>query len=104
LKGQTLGKKLLGIRVVDRGGGRPGWARVLWRETLGRALMLSALCVSLLLYALSNMVAYSYDATTANTYPERGYRKSSDREPLDVLGFYDRLTGTYVVKKKGHAA
>ena len=104
LKGQTLGTKLIGIRVVNREGGRPGWVRVLWRETLGRALMLSALCASLIFYALSSMAAYSYDATTANSYPDRGYRKSNDREPLDVLGFYDRLTGTYVVKKKARSA
>jgi uncharacterized RDD family membrane protein YckC len=97
LGGQTLGKRLLRIKVVDARGRRPGWGRALWRETVGRFVMIVSLFLSALSYLFSNLAAYSMDNTSLNSYPELGYRKQKDREPLDVLGFYERFTGTYVV-------
>jgi uncharacterized RDD family membrane protein YckC len=38
LNGQTLGKMLLGIRVVGPDGGPPGWGRALLRELVGRGV------------------------------------------------------------------
>lgn len=38
LRGQTIGKALVGIKVVDAGGGAPGWRRAALREILGKSL------------------------------------------------------------------
>jgi uncharacterized RDD family membrane protein YckC len=38
LRGQTLGKMLLGIQVVDANGNIPPWYRVLVREVVGKSL------------------------------------------------------------------
>jgi uncharacterized RDD family membrane protein YckC len=98
LRGQTLGKRLVKIKVVDVRGRRPRWGRALWRETAGRIVLLVSSAVSALSYLFSYMSAYSMDTTAVNSYPERAYRKPVDREPLDVFGFYERFTGTYVVR------
>lgn len=36
--GQTLGKRMVGIRVVGPGGAPPGWGRAFLREVLGKLL------------------------------------------------------------------
>jgi uncharacterized RDD family membrane protein YckC len=98
LTGQTIGKKLLKTKVVNTRGKRPGLVRALWRETMGRGVMLISILVEGLFLIISNMSAYTLSTTTLITYPEKGYRKPLDREPVNVLGFYDRLSGTRVVK------
>jgi hypothetical protein len=60
-------------------------------------VMIVSSSLSALSYLFSNMAAYSMDNTSLNSYPELGYRRQIDREPLDVLGFYARVSGTYVV-------
>jgi len=97
-KGQTLGKKLLKIKVVTVRGRRPGWLRVLWRESVARIAMLISFFIEGLFLIISNMTAYSMSNTTIVTYPEYGYRKAIDREPVNVLGFFDRVSGTYVIR------
>jgi uncharacterized RDD family membrane protein YckC len=45
ITGQTLGKKLLGVRVVGPDGGPPGILRALLRETVGRFLSVIVCCL-----------------------------------------------------------
>ena len=98
LKGQTPGKRLWKIKVIDTRGRRPGWGRTLWRESIARIVMLFSLLVEGIFLIVSNMTAYSLNYTVQNTYPEYGYRKAIDREPVNVLGFFDRISGTYVIR------
>ena len=98
LKGQTPGKRLWRIKVIDMRGRRPSCARTLWRESIARILMLFSLLVEGIFLLVSNMTAYSLSYTVQNTYPEYGYRKAIDREPVNVLGFFDRVSGTYVIR------
>jgi uncharacterized RDD family membrane protein YckC len=100
LTGKTPGKRLLKIKVVNNRGKTPGLIRALWRETIGRLILLFSFTVSSILYLFSNLSAFWYDTTVFNSYPERGFRKPSDREYLNVLEFYDRICGTRVVKAK----
>ena len=70
LFGWTPGKLLVGIRVVDEFGNKPGWGRALGRETIGRLL-------SALFFAFGHLwVAW-------------------DKEKR---GWHDKIGGTYVVK------
>jgi uncharacterized RDD family membrane protein YckC len=98
LKGQTPGKRLCKIRVIDTRGRRPSWGRALWRESIARITMLISLFIEGIFLIVSNMSAYTLSYTVQNTYPEKGYRKSIDREPVNVLGFFDRFSGTYVIR------
>ncbi len=98
----TIGKKLLKIKVINVRGRRPGWLRVLWRESVGRIVLMLSLLVEGLFLIISNMTAYSLSRTTMITYPEYGYRKAIDREPVNVLGFFDRFSGTYVIKTESN--
>jgi hypothetical protein len=70
---------------------------------VGRGVMLISVLVEGLFLIISNMTAYTLSTTTLITYPEKGYRKPLDREPVNVLSFYDRLTGTRVVKTSRHS-
>ena len=49
LGGATLGKKALGITVVDKNGEKPGFVTVLCRETFGRYLS-SLMCIGYILF------------------------------------------------------
>lgn len=98
LTGQTPGKKLFKIKVVNKRGKKPGLIRALWRETIGRLILLFSFVISGILYLFSSMTAYTMDRNVILTYPERGYRKTIDREYLNVLDFFDRICGTQVIK------
>lgn len=81
--GQTIGKRITGLRVVARDGGlRVGWAAALWRWCLPSVVSFawgvgSALSVGAYLWALTN--------------PER-------------RGLHDMVAGTTVVDSKTYAA
>jgi len=98
LSGQTPGKKLFKIRAVNKLGKKPGLIRALWRETIGRLILLISFVFSSILYLVSSLSAFWYDTTVFNSYPERGFRKPMDREFLNFLGFFDRICGTQVIK------
>ena len=51
LTGSTLGKKAMGLTVVNEAGERPDFLTVLWRETWGRYLS-SLLCIGYILCAV----------------------------------------------------
>lgn len=67
LKGQTPGKRLFKIKVINTRGRRPGWARVLWRESVSRIALLLSLFVEGIFLIISNMTAYSLSHTTMIT-------------------------------------
>lgn len=46
--GQTLGKKMAGIKVIRNGGERPGFGRALLRETIGRFCAAVVFCLGYL--------------------------------------------------------
>jgi uncharacterized RDD family membrane protein YckC len=96
-RGQTPGMRLCKIKVIDGHGRRPKWFRALWRESIPRVAMLISILIEGIFLCISNIVPYTLSSTTMNSYPERGYRKASDRGPVDILRFFDRLSGTYVV-------
>jgi len=98
LKGRTLGKRLMKIRVIDSRGRRPRLLRALWRESFCRVAMLVSLFIEGIFLIISNMTAYTLSTSTLITYPEYGYRKAKDREPVGVLRFFDRFSGTYVIR------
>ncbi|MBE9918319.1 RDD family protein [Paenibacillus donghaensis] len=72
LFGQTIGKKIVGIRVVSQDGGQAGGGKVLVRETIGRFLSDILLLIGYLMAAFS----------------------------LKKLALHDRLAGTCVVRVK----
>jgi len=74
--GQTPGKMLLRIKVVDQYGNKPGWGAALGRETIGR--LLSSFC-----WFLGHLwVAW-------------------DKEKRS---WHDKIGGTYVVRKRSKSA
>lgn len=70
--GQTLGKMIVGIRVVPRHGGENGWGSIFLRETIGKFLSAVLLMIGYLMAAFDK-------------------RKRA---------LHDRLAGTYVVKAR----
>jgi uncharacterized RDD family membrane protein YckC len=70
LKGQTLGKMALGIRVVGPDGGVPGFGRALLRETIGRILA-SLLCAIGYLAVLWDGEQQGWHDKIASTHVER---------------------------------
>jgi uncharacterized RDD family membrane protein YckC len=70
LCGQTLGKMVFGLRVVDEMGGKVGWVRCLWRATFAR------------LAGMMCFVAYLAPLWDA-----------------DQQGWHDKISGTHVVRR-----
>ena len=70
LKGQTLGKRLVGIKVVDAQGNIPGLGRAALREIPGKLISALALCIGFFWIAFDN----------------------------NKQGWHDKLADTYVLK------
>ena len=67
LKGQTLGKMAVRIKVVNAQGDRPGWGTAALREILGRLISAVVLCLGFLWIAFDNNKQGWHDKI-ANTY------------------------------------
>jgi len=69
--GQTLGKRIMGIRVVDKDGNPPGMGKAFLREIIGKAVSEIIFCLGFILAAFDNQ------------------RRA----------WHDRIAGTYVIPK-----
>jgi len=70
--GQTLGKMIVGIRVIRRKGGENSWGNIILRETIGKFLSAVLLLIGYLMAAFD------------------GKKRA----------LHDRIAGTYVVKAR----
>ena len=90
--GQTPGKRLLGLLVVDDNGTIPGLRRVILREVVAKSVP------SMLLLAGAFSLIFSIAGYASGTVLLLGYLWIV-RDPKD-RGLHDHFAGTYVVKKK----
>jgi len=70
LKGQTLGKMVVGIKVVNAEGSIPGLGRAALREVLGKIISSIALCIGFL-WIVRDGRKQGWHDKIANTYVVR---------------------------------
>ena len=90
--GQTPGKRLLGIQVVDAEGSIPNIRRVLLRELVAKSVP------SMLLLAGSYSILFSIAGYTTGTFLLLGYIWIAHDQRK--RGLHDYIAGTYVVKRE----
>jgi uncharacterized RDD family membrane protein YckC len=81
LKGQTLGKMLFRIKVINTHGGKPGLSRAFLREVIGKLILVFGILLFIELPIL--FIGLPIFWITQDEWGK---------------GLYDKITGTYVVK------
>ena len=83
IKGQTLGKMAVGIKVVDQQGNIPGLGPAALREVLGKVISGIAFCIGFL-WIIWDKQKQGWHDKIANTYVIRVNQQIEDRSNYEV--------------------
>ena len=106
-KGDTLGHRLVGLRIVDRNGEVLGWGHALGRHILGSPLLFAYVFPMIVLYIVAASFNANLIGTIATFWLLWGLIASSVLVVVNHVwmgfdtegrGWHDRLVGTVVVR------